>query len=430
MYDLSRLVALLLSFCLGFGSCGGVITGGIALALGTFKVRDIETKGKIDIPDEVILGENPQVDILDLTVFGLIDEVKELQNLGDEVNINLLQTRYDLKIHPDIDKILTDDAREMPLKQLMSSEGVAEIFKNVFIGNIENYECHRIDNDEIADPALGKGETRWYDPVSEEYITGIGETIAFFTLGDFLGGGINVDSVLHGIVLADVLGYTFELDEYGNKIWYDSNEDKVTGLMAIFADCTIDEVATKVNTVKIGEFLSYEQHEEGVWYEYDSVSDTMVPVSGFMNKIANSSISGTNNIGGVFNTLTIGDIVKEEDMQSGLFSIIPADTEITKIGEVVNDSISDSDLQFFMNQGLITFGVTQQKSLDDLCDFQNKVVPYSADDADFIKYYKDKGEWKTDTAGNYLIPEWRTQPLGASFSYIVGLLTPALAEET
>ena len=429
MYDLSRLVALILSFCLGFGSCGGVMAGGAAIFLGTFKVRDIETKGNIDIPDEYLIGEDPEVDLLNLTIFGLLDEAKELTSLGDNVNINLLESRYALKIHPDIDKILTDKAREMPLRKLMTSEGIVEVFSNVYIGHIEKYECRSIETDEIAEPSLGKELTRWYDPVKGEYITGIGATIAYFSLGDFLGGGINVDSVLHGIVLADVLGYTSQVDQYGNKIWLDSNGDRVTGIMAVFADCTIDEVGTKLNTVKIGQFLGYEEHEEGVWYEYDSSSESMVPVSGFMNKLANSSISGENDIGNVFETLTIGDIVKEEDRQSGLFSIIPADTKIDEIGSVVNDSITNSDLQFFMNQGMISFGESQQDSLDELCILQNKVKKYSAEDEDFIKYYKDKGEWTVDGDGKYVIPEWRTQPLGASFSYIVGLLTTVPIDE-
>lgn len=420
VYNVSKLVALILSFCLGFASCGGVMVGGTAIAITTFKVRDLEKQG-IDIPDEYFMGENPQVDPLDLNLLEFLDEVKELQAFGDDLNINLLQERYDLKIPEDINKILTDEAREMPLKKLMSGDGIKEVFGAVYIGHIQNYECRAIDSEELADPELGKELSRWYDPSSGEYVSGINATIAYFSLADFMSGDIHVDSVLNGIVLADVLGYHSEVDEYGNTVWYDGNGDKVEGIMAVFADCTINDVNDRINKVRIGQFLGYEEHEEGVWYD----SETNQPVSGFMNKIANSSIQGDNNIGKIFDTLTVGDIVDEEQREQGIFSIIPAGTKINEIDSVVNSSITGSPMQFFMNQGMITFNAEQSNKIDDLCILTGKTVVFEADDPTFIKYYKGKGTWQTDSTGKYIVPAWRDQPLSGAFSYIVGIILPS-----
>ena len=411
MYDISKLVALILAFCLGFASCGGVLVGGAFAAVNSFKVRDVEKYGLADLPDEAFMGDDYIVDPLDLTALEMIEEMKYLTSLGDLLTLNYLEERYDLIINETIDKMLTDEARKMPLKKLMSSEGIVEMFSGVYIGTIEQYECHAIDSTEIVDPDLGKEASRWYDPKTEKYITGIGATIAYFTLADFLSGNIQVDSVLHGIVLADVLSYTYVEDEFGNKTWYDSNGDKISGIMAVFADCTLDDVHTRINTVAVGQLIGYEKHDDGFWYSEGA------KVHPFMNAVADGNI---NSLGTLFDDLKISDLVPETD-RTGIFAILPADTKLNDISGSVNDSISGSPMQFFMNQGLISFESIQQDSLDNLCSLYGKIAKVSPEN--YEKYYKGSGEiWATDSSGNYLIPEWRTKSLNESFSFIVGLL--------
>ena len=420
----SRFISLILAFCLGVSVCLGAISFGVMAFVANFRVRDLEKHNIMELPDEAFMGDNYEVDLLDLSLAGFYKEFGELKAMGDELTINRLQERYDLKIHPYIDALLSDETRAMPISKLFGQEGIHKILSSVYIGNVENYECHAIDSSEPGDPSLGKEGARWYDPEGGEYITGIAETIAFFNLEDFASGGIHVDAVLEDIVLADVLGYRYEESETGSKIWYDSNGAKVTGIMAVFADCSLDNVDEKINTAHIGDLIGYECDENGVWYETNEEGE-LVPVSGFMSKIASSSISGAENgIGDVFSSLEIGDIVDEEERNKGIFSIIPANTPINDIDSVVNSSIEDSPMQFFINQGMMTFDASQQESLDDLCIVKGEVKVFKADDADFIKYYKDVANWATDGEGNYIVPAWRNQPLSTAFSYIVGLLLP------
>ena len=420
MFSISRITSLILAFCLGFSVCAGAMFFGTMTLISKFRVRDLETKLGINVPDEAFMGENYEVDPLSLSLADAYKEILALRDMGDELTINRLQARYDLKIHHNLDALLSEETRTMPLGKLFSQEGIYQILSSVYIGNIEKYECHALDSDQPGDPSLGKEGARWYDPNSGEYITGIGATIAFYNLEDFASGGINVDSVLHGIILADVLGYTSKLDNNGNKIWCDGNGEKVTGIMSVFADCTVDEVGTKINTVSIGDLIGYEKGEDDAWYSTNEATGKPEKVSGFMSKIASSSM---NNIGNVFETIEIGDIVDEEEREKGIFAIIPANTKIGEIDSQVNSYITDSPLQFFMNQGMITFETEQQNSLDKLCADQGKVEKYAADDENFVKYYKDVSDWETDADGNYIVPSWRAQPLSSSFSYIVGLLT-------
>ena len=420
MFGLSKLIALILCFTLGFSMAAGALVGGVAIFLTNFRVRDLEKHHLVRIPDELFMGDNYEVDLLNLTAFEFYDELKYLYSLGDDVNINMVEARYDLKIPEAINSILSDETREMPIRQLFTKEGATKVLESVYIGHAEKYECHKMDSSEPGNPADGKGNVRWYDPVKEEYITGINETIAFFSLADFAGGGIHVDSVLHGIILADVLGYTYVEDENGVKTWYNENGETVTGVMAVFADCTLDDVDERINTVAIGELIGYQQID-GKWYSANEENGELEEVHPFMNKVAESSI---NSMGGLFDDMTIADLVPEKD-RTGIFAIISPETELDSISGAVDETMRLSPMQFFINQGIISFDDAQKNALDDICIIRGEIEEISPDDPAFEKYYNYEGHNFTQSPeGTYLIPTWRTKALTESFGYIVSLLLP------
>ena len=417
MFGLSKSIALLLSFVLGFVVCAGAFLGGSYAFLASFKLRDIEDLGLGTIPDESLFGENPEVDILNLTTFELIDELKTVNALYDGLSINVLESRYALIINEDLDKLLSPETRAMPLRDILTDDGVHKILSTVYIGTAQSYECHAIDSTEKANPADGKENTRWYDPKNDKYVTGINATIAYFTLEDFASGNISTDTILDGVILADVLGYTYEINEAGKKIWYDKNGERIKGVMAVFADCTIDEVNNKINTVHIGELINYELREDGKWYEEGKEE----PVHPFMNAVANSNIQS---LGGLFDDLTISDLVPE-DQRTGIFAILPTDTKLNNISSAVNESIENSPMQFFMNQGMISFEEAQMSNLDFVCKERGELTPVHPESEEFNKYYNLEGaDWQISSDGYYLIPTWRTKSLNQSFSYIVGLFMP------
>lgn len=428
MYNISKLVALILAFSLGVSVGAGALVGGIAIALGTFTVRDLERNG-VPIPDEAFIGENPEVDILDLNAFEFIDEIKELQSFGDDVTIDFIKDRYALILPEKLESALSTEARSTPLKQLLSKDGLSTILSTVYIGNIEKFTCLNANGTEGGDP---KDETSYWVNAEGKRISGIEEIIADFTLDDFVSGNINTSTLLHGkIVLADVLGYTYN-EELG--AWYDGNNNKVTGVMSVFADCTLDNVSSKINTVEIGDLIGYTKGTDGKWYTENEKGDA-VAVNGFMSKIAENSIDS---IDTVFESLEIGDIVPTED-RTGIFSIIPADTKIDDIGSAVNDSIMGSPLQFFINEGLISFVIKDEatntdKYMDKMLDTLSvrDLVTISVDAEDFETqkgYYQSVWTEVKNGAGQvvaYTVPAWRTQPLSTSFAYIINLLTPSI----
>lgn len=423
MYNVSKLVALILAFSLGISVGAGLFAGVVAIALTSFTVRDIEKSG-IPIPDEAIIGENPEVDILDLNAMEFFKEMQTIGSYGDELTLNFIKDRYALKLPEALMSALSEDALNLPLKQLFSEAGLSTVLSTVYIGDLEKYQCLNADGTEGGDP---KDETSYWVTADGQRISGIEEIIADFTLADFVNGNVNTNDLLNGdIVLADVLGYTFNEELNG---WYDRDNNKVNGIMAVFADCTIGDVSGKINTVNIGELIGYTKGDDGKWYETNENGES-VAVDGFMSKIADNSIDTIDN---VFGSLEIGDIVPEED-RTGIFSVIPADTKIDDIGTVVNDSIMGSPLQFFMNEGLISFTIVENGASKDMSatlDLLSKtdLVTIECDAADFETqkgYYGNIWTAVKNGSGEtvaYTVPAWRTQPLSTSFGYIINLLT-------
>ena len=426
MFSLSRLSMLIVAFFLGFAVALGATVGVAAFAVNSLTINKIEDMAKIDLQTEKVIGDNPEVDLRDMSLFSLIDEFKDLKALEETVTINLLKDRYDVIIPAIIDNLLSDESRDMPITYLMTDKGKDEFFSTLYVGQIQGFECLKED----GTPGKPSEEnTYWYrvnseDPSNKEKITGLNEMLADFTLGDILAGSVNSNSLLEGIQLSDVLGYTFDEE---NNYWLDKNGVKVTGVMAVFAGETILTVDEKLNTVLIGDLLGYTYNEgESIWYEGE------VAVHGFMNVVAGRTLE---NVGSIMDELTIGDIIPE---RNGIMAIIPEDTKFNDIGTTINDSISASPLQFFMNQGLVSFD-DKAETLDDLAktlyDYNpttnaNMITTFTAcskGDAGYDEFQQNfdyyHNIWTDNGDGTYSVATWRTKPLSESFSIIIGMFT-------
>ena len=272
MYGVSKFIALILAFCLGFSCCGGMLIGGAVIALDSFRVRDLEKHGIAEIPDELFMGSEPEVDLLNLTAFEFYNEMKTVTSFGDKVTIDFLQNRYDLKIPASAEKFLSDEARNMPIKSLFTEAGVKQLLSTVYIGYVQSFECHKLDSTEPANPADGKDAARWYNPTKGEYVTGINETLAFISLGDFVSGKVDVQEIIGSVHIGDALGYYPVYDELtGKDVWYEKGTNEpATGVLSAFIDCTVDNIDDKIDNLLVGEIFGYEKAEDGFWYQRDA----------------------------------------------------------------------------------------------------------------------------------------------------------------
>ena len=487
MFGLSRLVSLIIVFTMGFGLATGLFLGIPAAVVMNYSLRDLEATQLVNIPDEQFFNPPEDgVDLLALNGLELYKHIQDLKTVASEERLTLryLRDLYGIIFHEKLTKMLPEDgeAMNMPLNKLLSMEGVHSILSNVYIGDMQNYQCmKRVDDTWVAADA-GDPDSYWFvintdsdGNESKKQISGVEEILADFTLDDFISGNINTDAILHGgITLADVLGY--QQGDDGN--WYETASDgttkRVTGIMAVFADCNLENVDEKINTVELGELLSYTRGEDGYWYETKE-DGTTKQVTGLMAVVADRNMQ---NLGGIYDDLTIGDIVAE-DQRTGIFAILSPEAHLNNIAGEINTSIMNSPLQFFINENLITFedtssildemavynGMTQEEFMDLLAGCEEKqwgmkklfydayketnLYAYilhveegeegydeflklkgyyefnvSKDKATGEKVYTDLWEQvEVDGVTMYRVPAWRTQQLNASFSYIISLLS-------
>lgn len=439
MFGLSRLVAYVTVFFMGFGLAIGLFVGIPVAMVANYSLRDLENTNLVNIPDEQFFDlETAKVDLLGLNGIGIYNELKTLQTFEEaDLNINTLEDRYGIIFDKKVDRFLTDEARELPLRRLFSMEGVHAVLQNVYLGDIQQYECViRVEDENgviqtvLSDPKVEGAfwQTKGENP---REIFGLEKVIADFNLDDFISGNINTDNILHGeesLTLADILSYKSD----GNGGWIDADGNKVTGIMSVFADCTLDNVDNKINDAYIGELLSYTKVETGeydedgkaiyYWAEIDSVTGENKKVTGIMAVVAGRTI-GT--LGGLYDEITIGDLVPEKD-RTGIFAILSPETGLNDISGEINKKIQNSPLQFYMNENLISFA-DQEALLDGICNDKGKMVTFTSEDEDFETnkgYYESY--WEETESGKFVIEEWRTQPLNNSFSYILALVTEHL----
>lgn len=416
MYGPSKFIALLLAFTLGFSCAGGILVGGAAIALGTFRVRDLEKHG-IDIPDEAFMGKDYEVDLLNLSILEMIEEVKELSALKDNLTLNKLQKRYDLKIDPKVDVLLSDEVREMPIKKLFSKDGINQILSTVYVGKVLGHACVDIVTGEDADPSLGDELTKWVYADSGEDVVGIQAYASFICLGDFTSGNFDVNSVIGGLTIGDALGY--KCIDKENDIWVDANGDEVVGVLAAFAGMKVMEVGTGINDIKIGSFLGYTYDEEqGCWVN----SETAEPISGIMKVLADCTLE---NVGSNIEHAKLGDLLGyyydeadgrwEEDTESnvalsGIMKILAPCTMDSVGQEIENAKLGD----FFGYHFDETDGRWEEDAENNvaLTGLMKILAPCTMDNVgeeiekanlgDLLGYYYDEEEarWEEDAENN------------------------------
>lgn len=351
MFSLSRLAILISAFFLGFAASAGAIAGVAYYAVNSISINKIEelTNGAVDIPTEAFLGENPEVDLCNMTIIGMAGEAAQLVSLGEALTINLLVDRYDLILNEQFERFLSPETRNLPIGYLLLEEGRQAFLSTIYIGQIQGFECLNSDGTKGSPSEEG---TYWYNPKNETVITGLNEILAGFSLGDIIKGDFHTDEILQNVVLADVLGYKRSEDD---TFWLDSYGNEVHGIMSVFADCTILTVDEKLKETEIGYLLGYDIKDDK-WCELDENGE-YVPVHGFMSVVASKTMD---TIGGLMNDLTIGDIIPEED-RVGFIGMIDPDTHFNEIAYEVNGIFEDTPMKTFVENGIITFDSQQDK---------------------------------------------------------------------
>ena len=341
MADTAKVLILILTFFLGFGAAFGGCFGVAFYVFNNVSVNQMQTDFGIEVNTDEFFGEYPEVYVRDMTIAGFLNELEVFKSLGDEVTMNFLIDRYALIMNPTFDQMLSPSIKNMPLTKLFTQEGIEVIFSTRYVGDLCGYEMIP-----KTDTLEGEREVPdyWVSKETGEKITGINAVLANFNLYDIVWGNLDADSIISSLTFGEMLDYTKGADGR----YYDASGKKITGVLAVVADCHLNEVQSKISTVCIGEIVGYEYNEELDWW----VDENGEKVHTFMNAVSKKNV---NSLSGLSDELTIADIIPEENRTSGYVSLLSPDTKLVNIADDVNSVFKERTMKDFVECGAITF---------------------------------------------------------------------------
>lgn len=275
---LSKLIALLVAFVLGFVSFGVALVGAGYLIFTKVSLDQLEELGVVDVDTSEILDDNAEVPVTSLTLAGLFGEMQTLMAMKDEVSITLLSTRYGLLIEDDLDPYLSKEYRDMPFTQLFSKETVDKIMNETVVGDVLGYE--KVNNPDYnpEDPDAA-AEYIWLNNGTK--LTGITAMLAGYTIKEVTE--ISPDSLIDNLVIADILGLTKQenltvyivtdgvraevTDMTPIDMWCDEAGAPADGIINALAGFGLDDIQYNLDTLRIADITGLVEYN-GNWYRW------------------------------------------------------------------------------------------------------------------------------------------------------------------
>ena len=301
---LSRIIALVLTFVLGFFACFGILFFGGYLAYSKLTLDDM------GVDTDSLLSKDANVD---LTAMSLAEIIAEFASLGkDELTLKLMVDRYGLILSKDVDDFLTDELRTMPLSKVFAKDGTNAVLSEIYIGKMFGYE--RQDNP-AYNPAAPDAEPKyiWLDPETKEQVVNINGKISNITLAEFFSDGIDTKELVEGMTVGELMELTakdnlpvYIEDGEGMMtpvtdidpivIWYDRNGQEVATVIGALANQSIDDLNNEFADIQMGQILGTVNYK-GEYYTYDvkrTSSEYIVlsPAESVITEISDLSIEG------------------------------------------------------------------------------------------------------------------------------------------
>ena len=284
---ISRTVALLVVFTIGFATLAGFMVGGGYLAFTKISIDALQELGFDINTDKHFDKDAAQVDITALTIKDMVSEIVLLSQLSDVVSIQYLTDRYGVKATSKLPSFITQKYKDMPIKVLFTEETKQEFLNTTMVGDMYSYE--KTDNPEY-DAELDEGNPYiWKDGSGAELI-GLSALMASYTLSEILS--ISKDpSVLTGdLAIAEILDlrrvdglpiYIVDGEELIEvdpadlskpiDVWVDPDGALANGVIGSIAELKITEVESGMDSLTIGDITSLVSYSEQ-WYmwSYDA----------------------------------------------------------------------------------------------------------------------------------------------------------------
>ena len=271
----SRFLALVLAFFLGFLSCIGAIVGVGYFAYAKVSLDQLEKWGVVSVNEDQYVDEDAEVDLTAMTIKAFISEIKELQDLDKTVSIDLLIERWGLKIPDELMAKIPAGVRSLSVKEIFSKSGISAILENTTV----DYLFQFLPKDVLAEPAR--------------------EVLAGKTLKEVVD--FKMTDLLTGIKLGYLAGVQYEKDSSGHyfPVYKDpSNPTLLELLGSLDLGKTLDVVGNG------GDMLTVVN---------DGMNDVMIDL------LVKSISSGDNStLNGIVAGKTIGDLIVEDETTGAL----------------------------------------------------------------------------------------------------------------
>lgn len=443
---ISRTIALIVVFTIGFTTLAGFMIGGGYLAYTKISIDVLQELGVAINTDDHFDSDSAEVDITALTIEDWINEFKSLSQLKDTISIQFLADRYGIKVISNLPAFVAQKYRDMPLTQLFSEETKQEFLDTTLVGDIYGYE--KTDNPEY-DAELDNGNPYiWKDGDGQELI-GLAALMSSYTLGEILSISQDPSVLTDDLAIAEVLDLK-RISEFSVfiakedtltevdpsllskpiKVWVDSDGNAANGMIGSIAELKITEVETGIDTLTIADITSLVSYSDQ-WYmwSYDSENNRVLleerkDITTELADVTVATIS-EGNLSDEIMDIELNSVLgytqdpdgnwcKDGQPVSGLMSSI-AEYKVgeldTKVGEVQIGEISgytyDEETGNWLDENLNPatgiLAAISDLTVDQVSDesmLSSKIQ--SVNIADIMRYKKnDSGEWCTeDSEGN------------------------------
>ncbi len=241
---LTKVLAIFLTFLLGFLTCAGALFGVGYYAYANISYNKLEDLGLVSGNTSDFVNPEAHLPLTDATVKLLITELSTFSSIEGTLTLAKFCERYGLTLSESFTDKLPDGVLNADIRTLFTSEGIDKVLDETSADYILSFASSSALTDMLKDKLAGKtlrdffdiqkfladimiGELMGYTPIYEngvivEWQNSDGEpieaalkNIVDVTVDDFTNGKFSTDKIFEGIYAGEAMGYTPHYKEDG-----------------------------------------------------------------------------------------------------------------------------------------------------------------------------------------------------------------------
>ena len=301
---LTRFLALLVCFVLGFMSFAGILVGIGYVAYNHVSI-DLLNKFGANIQTDELFDPDAEVPIDALTIKGIVEEIQLMATLGEEIDIDDLIERYGLTLDEETDKLIPEGLRHLPLATIFGQDGLYYVLDSVDVGYVLGFVPEGV----LSDPLI--------------------YTLEDNTLADIVD--MDLGYLFNGVQLGYLLDVTYEQDANGNYVMVQADPNAMT----------FNEIIAPID---MGNVLASAQEGNLDVLKVIDESLTDVTIAALLQSLDQEPLPE------VFGDKTLGQLIAQDET-GGYFVDINELAEGARLGEVMGYYYDDADESWYVDDG-------------------------------------------------------------------------------